>query len=289
MMEERFWLFYEIINKYPSLSYKEEILLLTKMKNGDIEARNVLVYSNLNKIVYIALQYVDQGLEFEDLIQEGVLGFIQALDKYNISYDNRFFSYAQYWVKQSITRAIYDKGRIIRLPVHLCEKIKKLKMVQSKLELTLNRQPTIDDLSYELEMSTEKTRELLRYSENLIQFDEFIDENGETTLSIIEEDKNPSPEDILHGREISKTTDKVLGTLLSREAEVIRLRFGFDNGHPKTLEEIGKKLNLTRERIRQIEAKALRKLRHPTRSRKLKECFDYTFPVDNFNMGESGY
>ena len=281
-MEERLKPYLDITNKYKRLSRKDETMLIEKMLKGDSVSRDKLVYSNLKKVIEIALLYTNHGLEIEDLIQEGVLGLIKALDRFDIGYSNKVSTYAKYWIKQSINRAVYDKGRLIRLPVHLCETINKLKKAQKELDSKLNREPTICELSTKLGISEKRIRELLIFSDDYISYEKPINEYGETTLTILKDTETLSPEQILYRREMKDRVAKVLETLTPREKNIMRLRCGFDNGCPKTLEEIGTLFNMTRERIRQIEAKALRKLRHPNRSKQLIEYMEDIAPSEGF-------
>ena len=264
------------IGKVPLLSAEEEIELAKKMEMGDLEAKQRLAEANLRLVVSIAKRYVGRGMLFLDLIQEGNLGLIKAVEKFDYRKGYKFSTYATWWIRQAITRAIADQARTIRIPVHMVETINKLIRVSRQLLQELGREPTPEEIAEQMNMPVERVREILKISQEPVSLETPIGEEEDSHLGdFIQDDNVPVPADdggVL--RYLKEQLVEVLGTLTEREQKVLRLRFGLDDGRARTLEEVGKEFNVTRERIRQIEAKALRKLRHPSRSRKLKDYLD---------------
>ena len=255
------------IGKVPLLSAEEEIKLAQRMEEGDEDAKKRLAEANLRLVVSIAKRYVGRGMLFLDLIQEGNLGLIKAVEK--------FSTYATWWIRQAITRAIADQARTIRIPVHMVETINKLIRVSRQLLQELGREPTPEEIAEEMHMSVERVREILKISQEPVSLETPIGEEEDSHLGdFIQDDNVPVPADAAAFTMLKEQLEDVLSTLTDREQKVLRLRFGLDDGRARTLEEVGKEFNVTRERIRQIEAKALRKLRHPSRSRKLKDYLD---------------
>ena len=263
------------IGKVPLLSAEEEIELAKKMEMGDQEAKKRLAEANLRLVVSIAKRYVGRGMLFLDLIQEGNLGLIKAVEKFDYRKGYKFSTYATWWIRQAITRAIADQARTIRIPVHMVETINKLIRVSRQLLQELGREPTPEEIAEQMNMPVERVREILKISQEPVSLETPIGEEEDSHLGdFIQDDNVPVPADAAAFTLLKEQLMEVLGTLTEREQKVLRLRFGLDDGRARTLEEVGKEFNVTRERIRQIEAKALRKLRHPSRSRKLKDYLD---------------
>ena len=263
------------IGKVPLLTAEEEIELAKRMEQGDEEAKKRLAEANLRLVVSIAKRYVGRGMLFLDLIQEGNLGLIKAVEKFDYRKGYKFSTYATWWIRQAITRAIADQARTIRIPVHMVETINKLIRVSRQLLQELGREPTPEEIAVEMDMPVERVREILKISQEPVSLETPIGEEEDSHLGdFIQDDNVPVPADAAAFTLLKEQLDEVLGTLTEREQKVLRLRFGLDDGRARTLEEVGKEFNVTRERIRQIEAKALRKLRHPSRSRKLKDYLD---------------
>ena len=263
------------IGKVPLLSAEEEIELAKKMETGDQEAKKRLAEANLRLVVSIAKRYVGRGMLFLDLIQEGNLGLIKAVEKFDYRKGYKFSTYATWWIRQAITRAIADQARTIRIPVHMVETINKLIRVSRQLLQELGREPTPEEIAAEMNLPVDRVREILKISQEPVSLETPIGEEEDSHLGdFIQDDNVPVPADAAAFTLLKEQLVEVLGTLTEREQKVLRLRFGLDDGRARTLEEVGKEFNVTRERIRQIEAKALRKLRHPSRSRKLKDYLD---------------
>ena len=263
------------IGKVPLLTAEEEIELAKRMELGDEEAKKRLAEANLRLVVSIAKRYVGRGMLFLDLIQEGNLGLIKAVEKFDYRKGYKFSTYATWWIRQAITRAIADQARTIRIPVHMVETINKLIRVSRQLLQELGREPTPEEIAEEMNMPVERVREILKISQEPVSIETPIGEEEDSHLGdFIQDDNVPVPADAAAFTLLKEQLVEVLSTLTDREQKVLRLRFGLDDGRARTLEEVGKEFNVTRERIRQIEAKALRKLRHPSRSRKLKDYLD---------------
>ena len=263
------------IGKVPLLTADEEIELAKRMEDGDENAKKRLAEANLRLVVSIAKRYVGRGMLFLDLIQEGNLGLIKAVEKFDYRKGYKFSTYATWWIRQAITRAIADQARTIRSPVHMVETINKLIRVSRQLLQELGREPTPEEIAKEMNMSVDRVREILKISQEPVSLETPIGEEEDSHLGdFIQDDNVPVPADAAAFTMLKEQLEEVLGTLTEREQKVLRLRFGLDDGRARTLEEVGKEFNVTRERIRQIEAKALRKLRHPSRSRKLKDYLD---------------
>ncbi|MGI5893633.1 MAG: RNA polymerase sigma factor RpoD [Candidatus Merdivicinus sp.] len=263
------------IGRVPLLSNEEEQELSERMAAGDISARKRLSEANLRLVVSIAKRYVGRGMQFLDLIQEGNLGLIKAVEKFDHTKGFKFSTYATWWIRQAITRAIADQARTIRIPVHMVETINKVKKVSSQLLHQNGHEPSAEEIAKELDMSVDKVREILRVSQEPVSLETPIGEEEDSHLGdFIQDEEAPSPADAASHTLLKEQLSGVLGTLTPREEKVLRLRFGLEDGRSRTLEEVGKEFNVTRERIRQIEAKALRKLRHPSRSKKLKDFLD---------------
>ncbi|MBR5317025.1 MAG: RNA polymerase sigma factor RpoD [Lachnospiraceae bacterium] len=263
------------IGKVPLLSAEEEIELAQRMEEGDEEAKKRLAEANLRLVVSIAKRYVGRGMLFLDLIQEGNLGLIKAVEKFDYRKGYKFSTYATWWIRQAITRAIADQARTIRIPVHMVETINKLIRVSRQLLQELGREPSPEEISEAMNMPVERVREILKISQEPVSLETPIGEEEDSHLGdFIQDDNVPVPADAAAFTLLKEQLGDVLETLTEREQMVLRLRFGLDDGRARTLEEVGKEFKVTRERIRQIEAKALRKLRHPSRSRKLKDYLD---------------
>ena len=260
------------IGRIPLLSYDKEIELAQKVLDGDEEAKKELAEANLRLVVSIAKKYVGRGMLFLDLIQEGNMGLIKAVEKFDYTKGFKFSTYATWWIRQSITRAIADQARTIRIPVHMVETINKLIRTSRHLLQQIGREPTPEELAKELDMTVEKVTEIQKIAQDPVSLETPIGEEDDSHLGdFIQDDDSPAPQDVAAYTLLREQLDEVMSTLTPREAKVLRLRFGLDDGKARTLEEVGREFEVTRERIRQIEAKALRKLRHPSRSKKLKD------------------
>ena len=263
------------IGKVPLLSAEEEIELAKRMAEGDEDAKKRLAEANLRLVVSIAKRYVGRGMLFLDLIQEGNLGLIKAVEKFDYQKGFKFSTYATWWIRQAITRAIADQARTIRIPVHMVETINKLIRVSRQLLQELGREPSPEEIAAELDMPVERVREILKISQEPVSLETPIGEEEDSHLGdFIQDDNVPVPAEAAAATLLKEQLGEVLNTLTDREQKVLRLRFGMNDGRARTLEEVGKEFDVTRERIRQIEAKALRKLRHPSRSRKLRDYLD---------------
>ena len=260
------------IGRISLLSLEEETQLSERIANGDEEAKNILAESNLRLVVSIAKRYVGRGMLFLDLIQEGNIGLMKAVEKFDANKGYKFSTYATWWIRQAITRAIADQARTIRVPVHMVETINKLSRFQRQLTLELNREPTDEELAKKMGMSVDRVREVIKIAQDPVSLETPIGEEDDSHLGdFVKDERSMSPEEYTIHELLKDEISDVLLTLTEREEQVLRLRFGLDDGSCKTLEEVGQMFGVTRERIRQIEAKALRKLRHPSRSRKLKD------------------
>ncbi|MCR5687436.1 MAG: RNA polymerase sigma factor RpoD [Lachnospiraceae bacterium] len=263
------------IGKVPLLTAEEEIELAKRMEDGDEEAKKRLAEANLRLVVSIAKRYVGRGMLFLDLIQEGNLGLIKAVEKFDYTKGYKFSTYATWWIRQAITRAIADQARTIRIPVHMVETINKLIRVSRQLLQELGREPTPEEIAAEMNLPVDRVREILKIAQEPVSLETPIGEEEDSHLGdFIQDDNVPVPAEAAAFTLLKEQLVEVLETLTDREQKVLRLRFGLDDGRARTLEEVGKEFKVTRERIRQIEAKALRKLRHPSRSKKLKDYLD---------------
>lgn len=263
------------IGRVPLLTPEEEIELAERMAQGDPYARKRLSEANLRLVVSIAKRYVGRGMQFLDLIQEGNLGLIKAVEKFDHTKGFKFSTYATWWIRQAITRAIADQARTIRIPVHMVETINKVKKVSSQLLHKNGHDPTAEEIAEELDMPIDKVREIMRVAQEPVSLETPIGEEEDSHLGdFIEDSDVPAPADAASHTLLKEQLEDVLSTLTPREKKVLELRFGLEDGRNRTLEEVGKEFNVTRERIRQIEAKALRKLRHPSRSKRLKDFLD---------------
>jgi len=260
------------IGKFPLLTSEEEIVLAKRIKAGDMRAKHKLVNSNLRLVVSIAKKYTGRGMLFLDLVQEGNLGLIRAVEKFDYRKGYKFSTYATWWIRQAITRAIADQARTIRIPVHMVETINRLRKTSRILLQKLGRKPTEKEIAKKARISVDKVREIIKVSQVPLSLEMPIgDEESSRLGDFVEDVSVQAPDDVvLHGL-LRDDLEEVMSTLTDREKTVLKLRFGIEDGHPRTLEEVGRVFNVTRERIRQIEAKALRKLKHPTRAKKLRE------------------
>ena len=263
------------IGRIPLLTPDEELALSERINNNDEDAKRILAESNLRLVVSIAKRYVGRGLLFLDLIQEGNIGLMKAVDKFDSNRGYKFSTYATWWIRQAITRALADQARTIRVPVHMVETINKMVRVQRQLTLALNREPSEEEIAKKMNVSVDKVREVIKISQDPVSLETPIGEEDDSHLGdFIKDESSLSPEEYTENEILKEEIDDVLQSLQPREQEVLRLRFGLKDGTCHTLEEVGKKFNVTRERIRQIEAKALRKLRHPSRAKKLRDFME---------------
>ena len=260
------------MGKVPLLTADEEIEIARRVENGDEGAREKLAEANLRLVVSIAKRYVGRGMLFLDLIQEGNLGLIKAVEKFDYTKGYKFSTYATWWIRQAITRAIADQARTIRIPVHMVETIHKLSRVKRQLVQALGRDPSVDEIAEAMDVSIERVREIIKIAQDPVSLETPIGEEEDSHLGdFIPDDDSPAPHDSAAYTLLKEQLEEVMSTLTPREAKVLKLRFGLEDGKARTLEEVGREFEVTRERIRQIEAKALRKLRHPSRSKKLKD------------------
>ncbi len=275
MVDDPVKVYLKEIGRVPLLTPEEEVTLAERIMVGDSSAKKRLSEANLRLVVSIAKRYVGRGMQFLDLIQEGNLGLIKAVEKFDYTKGFKFSTYATWWIRQAITRAIADQARTIRIPVHMVETINKVKKVSSQLLHENGHEPSVDEIAARLEMPVDKVREIMRVAQEPVSLETPIGEEEDSHLGdFIPDDDAPAPADAASHTLLREQLGEVLSTLTPREAKVLQLRFGLEDGRPRTLEEVGKEFDVTRERIRQIEAKALRKLRHPSRSKKLKDFLD---------------
>ena len=274
-MDDPVRMYLKEIGKVPLLTAEQEQDLAQRMLEGDEDAKSQLIEANLRLVVSIAKRYLGRGMQFLDLIQEGNLGLIKAVDKFDHSKGFKFSTYATWWIRQAITRAIADQARTIRIPVHMVETINRLVREQRALIQELGREPTVEEIAERMNLSVEKVREIQKISQEPVSLEKPIGEEEDSHLGdFIPDDDAMSPADQVAYTLLKEQLLDAMKGLTAREEKVLRLRFGLDDGRQRTLEEVGKEFNVTRERIRQIEAKALRKLRHPSRSKKLKDYID---------------
>jgi len=274
-MDDPVRMYLKEIGKVPLLIAEQEQDLAQRMLEGDQDAKDMLIEANLRLVVSIAKRYLGRGMQFLDLIQEGNLGLIKAVDKFDHSKGFKFSTYATWWIRQAITRAIADQARTIRIPVHMVETINRLVRVQRSLIQELGREPEVEEIATEMGLPVEKVREIQKISQEPVSLEKPIGEEEDSHLGdFIPDDDALSPADQVAYTLLKEQLIEAMGGLTPREEKVLRLRFGLDDGRQRTLEEVGREFNVTRERIRQIEAKALRKLRHPSRSKKLKDYID---------------
>jgi len=269
----RMWL--REIGKTPLLTSKQEVELAKLVEAGDMDAKSLITESNLRLVVSIAKRYSGRGMSFPDLIQEGNIGLIRAVEKFDYRKGYKFSTYATWWIRQAITRAIADQGRTIRIPVHMVETINRLIKTNSQLLQDLGREPTLEEIAREMGVSPERVSEIIRIAPEPLSLETPIGEEEDSHLAdFIEDQEAISPAEAASHMILREKIDEALSNLTDRERDVLRMRFGLDDGYPRTLEEVGKCFSVTRERIRQIEAKALKKLRHPSRSRKLRDYLE---------------
>ena len=274
-MDDPVKMYLKDIGKYPLLQPEEETELAKRMMEGDEIAKRALSEANLRLVVSIAKRYMGRGMQFLDLIQEGNLGLMKAVEKFDYQKGFKFSTYATWWIRQAITRAIADQARTIRIPVHMVETINKLIRISRRLLLDLGREPNAEEIAREMGITEEKVREIQKIAQDPVSLETPIGEEEDSHLSdFIEDEDSTAPTDAVSFAMLKEQLIGVLDTLTPREEKVLRLRYGLDDGRPRTLEEVGKEFNVTRERIRQIEAKALRKLRHPSRSKRLKDYLE---------------
>ncbi|MDE6873689.1 MAG: RNA polymerase sigma factor RpoD [Lachnospiraceae bacterium] len=274
-LEDPVRMYLKEIGKVQLLSADEETELAVRMEKGDAEAKKRLAEANLRLVVSIAKRYVGRGMQFLDLIQEGNLGLIKAVEKFDYRKGYKFSTYATWWIRQAITRAIADQARTIRIPVHMVETINKLIRVQRQLLQELGREPYPEEIAKEMNLAVDRVREIQKIAQEPVSLETPIGEEEDSHIGdFVEDDRLPVPAEAAAFTMLKEQLDDVLATLTDRERKVLRLRFGLDDGRQRTLEEVGKEFDVTRERIRQIEAKALRKLRHPSRSKKLKDYLE---------------
>jgi RNA polymerase primary sigma factor len=265
-------LYLKEIGRYPLLTAEKEVILAKQIESGDMHAKKMLAQSNLRLVVSIAKKYMGRGLHFLDLINEGNIGLMRAIDKYDYNKGFKFSTYATWWIRQAITRAIADQAKLIRVPVHMNDTIGKLKRINKKLTQELGREPTNEELAKEMDLPVEKIVDIYRIAQDPISMDTKVGDEDDSFLSdFIQDESTLTPTQSTRESMLNDSVEDVLDSLTEKEAMVIRLRYGIDDGETKTLEDVGKMFGVTRERIRQIEAKALRKLRHPSRSQKLKD------------------
>ncbi|MBO5076918.1 MAG: RNA polymerase sigma factor RpoD [Clostridia bacterium] len=274
-LEDHVRMYLKEIGKVPLLSAEEEIELAKRVEEGDEEAKNRLYEANLRLVVSIAKHYVGKGMQFLDLIQEGNLGLLKVVDKFDYRKGCKFSTYATWWIRQSITRAIADQSNTIRIPVHMNENINKLKRTSRELAQRLGKDPTSEQIAEELGMPVAKVREIMKYSQDTVSLESPVGEEEDSHIGdFIKDESSPSPSDSAAATLLHEQLMEVLGTLTDREQRVLKLRFGLEDGRQRTLEEVGREFKVTRERIRQIEAKAIRKLKNPNRSKKLKDFYE---------------